>query len=144
MGMAFTADASSFREQMFFRVKKDSIHTIKFNYTDSSFNLVRSEDRWLVDGVPSDSTKTVEFLSKLSYTTSKNFVDDIDNFGEPVLRMTISANGEDDLILSGYSVAGRNIILSSSINPTAYFEDQALIDKFLKGKEYFRNGSSGD
>ncbi len=126
MGIAFSSDATSFREQIFFRIKKDSIQIINFDYPDTAFTLTKNADMWLVDGEPSDSTNTAEFINKLSYTTSKEFVGDVDDFGQPVFNMTIIANGEDDLVLTGYEVIGKNLILNSSLNPTAYFEDQTL------------------
>lgn len=138
MGISFSTDAASFRDQMFFRMKKDSIHTIRFAYPDSAFTLTKSGESWLIDGQqPTDSTKTAEYMKNLSFTTSKGFVDDIDNFGQPSFNVTLSADGEDDLVLSGYNVTGRRTVLNSSLNPTAYFEDQALIDKFLLGRSYF-------
>ena len=142
MGVSFSTDPANFRDQMFFRIKKDSVHTIAFNYPDSSFNLAKSNNTWLLDGTPTDSTSTADFLSKFSYTTSKNFVDDVDDFGQPVLTVSIRASGEDDLVLNGYQVGGRGLILNSSLNPTAYFEDQTLVDKFLKGRTYFMGGGS--
>ncbi len=138
MGISFSTDAASYREQTFYRMKKDSIYTIRFAYPDSAFTLTKSGASWLIDGQhPTDSTKTAEFINNLSFTTSKGFVDDVENFGQPSFNVTLSANGEDDLVLSAFNVSGRNTILSSSLNPTAYFEDQALTDKFLKGKSYF-------
>lgn len=137
MSISFSTDAASFREQMFFRTKKDSIHTISFNYPDSAFSLTKSEELWLVDGVNADSTQTATYVNKLNYTTSKNFVDDVEVFGDPVLTITFQANSEDDLTLTGYILPGKNLILNSSLNPDAYFEDQTLTDKFLKGRSHF-------
>lgn len=137
MGISFSNDPSSFREQMFFRTKKDSIHTISFNYPDSSFVLTKSESSWLIDNNVADSTNTADFISKLTYTTSKEFVDDVESFGTPEISVVIEANGEDNLTISGYSIPGKSLVLSSSLNPEAYFQDQALVDKFLKGKTYF-------
>jgi len=92
--------------------------------------------------VPADSTQATTYINQLSYTTNKNFVDDITDFGASVLTVTIRANGEDDLVLTGYNIPGKDLILNSSLNPEAYFSDKTLADKFLKGKNYFLTDNS--
>ncbi|MDA0196256.1 MAG: DUF4340 domain-containing protein [Bacteroidetes bacterium] len=137
MSISFSPDPASFREQIFLRTKKDSLNTITFNYPDSAFILRKVDRYWLVDDVPADSAKTVAFLNKLGYASSKNFVDDIMSFGQPSLTVRLSANNEDDIIVSGYQLPGKGLVLNSSLNQESYFEDAALSDKLLVGKDYF-------
>ena len=137
MSLSFSPDPASFREQIFLRTRKDSLNGITFNYPDSAFVLRKVDKYWLVDNAPADSAKTVEFLNKLSYASSNNFIDDIMSLGQPSLTLTLSANNEDDIVVSGYRVPGKALILNSSLNPESYFEDSALTDKLLVSKSYF-------
>ena len=91
MGVSFSSDASNFREQMFLRVKKDSLHTIEFNYPDSAFVLTKTDGYWYIDGNRADSTSAAEFINQLSYTTSKEFVDDVEQFGESEMSIVFKS-----------------------------------------------------
>jgi len=142
MSISFSPDPASFREQIFMRTKRDSLNSIVFNYPDSAFALRKVSSQWFVDDLPADSTKTVAYLNKLVYASSKNFVDDVLSFGQPSFQITLSENGQDDLEVGGYQISGRDIVLNSSSNAASYFEDPALNEKLLVGKSYFLN--SGD
>ncbi|MEQ9427035.1 MAG: DUF4340 domain-containing protein [Cyclobacteriaceae bacterium] len=138
MSISFSADSENFREQTFIRTKRDSVMSISFNYPDTAFALTRNNSGWAIDGVATDSTTAAQFVSGLGYSTSKGFVDNIETFGTPVLTMEVIQAGSDDITIQGYEVPGReNLVLNSSINEDSYFDDDALITKFLKGKSYF-------
>ena len=135
MPFSVSADPSNYRDNVLWRLKKDSITTINFDYPDSAFVLEKNQATWAVNGQPADSASIASYLSGLSFVSSRNFYDDTQNLATPSLSMRI-ATTQKNVKLEAYNV-NDEWVFNSSENAESYFKDEALVTKLLKAQTVF-------
>lgn len=136
MSMSIPTDASGYRDNVLFRLNKDSIDQIVFNYPDSAFTLQSRDDYWFINDQRSDSAKTAKYLSGLNLVTSTKFYDDTENLNDPSFTVTIKQNNLPDINLLAYQY-GTDWIIHTPNNPEGHFRDQSLYDRLFKRRSYF-------
>ena len=116
---------------------------MKYEYpADSSFELVKVNDKWLsVDG-DIDSVKTVNFLRQLQNKSSTEFVDDVDaeSLVDYDYLLAIENEAGEKLEIKAYKKDGRFLITSSENAESVFdgsknsFGDNVFvgISKFVK------------
>ena len=137
MGMSISADASSYRDKQILSLTTDSIAQIQFNYpADSGFVLRKLGEAWSVFGNETDSAATASYLSAIRYLSNSNFVDDVPASAlvSPTVSLTISQNGEADIMVKAFQHPEHQWIINSSVNPLAYFADASLVEKLFVGR----------
>jgi Domain of unknown function (DUF4340) len=125
-------------------VDDDLSHWNRLIYTypaDSSFQLVKdTTNRWSINKMKIDSSKTVNFLRTISHLSGNEFVDNPDEslISKAAYTLTIESTALGAVTLSAY-IDSTNYLIHSSQNPDAYFNGKknALWKKIFVGKSYF-------
>ncbi len=142
MGMSFPSEPSSFRNTRFVELETDSIAQITFDYpADSSFILSKQGMDWYIGPSPADSASVADYLSGLSYISSKEFVDDVEpaSMINPLFKVNVEQTDGHTVQMEAYRHPAHNYVLHSSYNPESYFSDEKLIDRVFVGMETLLN-----
>lgn len=131
MGISLAKSANDFRNSDILRLTRDSLVQVSFNYPDSAFSLINIGNNWVSDQFQADSTKVAQYISGLSFVTSKNFVDG-EGLSTPALNVTFGFSNQPEIQISAYQ-KGEGWVLQSSENNSEYFDDLAAFDKIFKG-----------
>jgi hypothetical protein len=139
--MTFNREINSLRDKNIFRGNQNDLTQISFNYpADSSFTLMKQDNRWLLNGVAADSTRMAGYLTTVSYLTGTDFRDDFIPASvttEP-LKIILTGNNMKPIEIKAFKDATGTVI-NSSENSTSYFSgDQGdLFKRVYQGKNYF-------
>ena len=110
---------------------------LTFSYPDSSFELVKNENQWTVNGIKADSAKTANYLRTVSHLSSTSFVDNPSGVktGHAKYTLTIESTSLGGIVLSAYGDTTGTIITSTE-NDGAYFNGKLnnLLQKLFIGK----------
>lgn len=131
MKMSIGTGGEDYRNDDVLKIKRDSVKSVAFNYTDSAFTLTKQTEGWMIDGQEeADSTAVAKYLNGLQFLTSRKFGE---NENAVELYDVAISTGEATHVLKGYSNSG----VSSSYNREEYWKDESLADKIFKGKSEF-------
>ncbi len=140
LDMIFNKDANSFRDETVIKSDKNNWNKLSFSNTESeSFELVRIDNKWTIDGQVTDSAKTVTALNSLARLSNNNFVDNVEDGLLPsqVSKLTIELTNSEAIEVIGYKDASKFLIHSSQ-NNEAYFDGNKVGEKvFLKKEAFF-------
>ena len=139
LDMTFNQGANVFRDGTVINSDYKDWKQIQFIYpADSSFQLVNNGNKWLLNGNPTDSTKTVNYLNRLRNLTNTSFVDDkkISTSTTPTFSLNITTNDMKFIEVSCYEDSTSTIIHSSQ-NPEAWFDGASLTKTIFVGKSTF-------
>lgn len=131
--MNFNRDANSYRDKTLVNVNQNDIQRVIFNYPGRQMTLSRIDTGWDLNGIPADSAKTVNYLRSIARLSNSNFLNE-DFSGFPAdYRVNIEGNNFVPVELTAFPVSDTNInfVISSSHNPTAYFNGKSS-DLFKK------------
>ncbi len=134
MKMSVHESANDYRDHTIIQLKQDSLMQIDFTYPDSSFSLVKN-GKWMLNDQLADSVAVKSYLEELNYLKSKEFYD-LDFASDPTHTITFSFSNQDDIVIDGFISSG-GFVVKSSENEVELFQDEKLIDTFLKGKNAF-------
>jgi hypothetical protein len=77
--MSIQPSVNAYRDKTLFASNIDDITKVSFNYPNNvNYTLSKMEGKWSLNGVPTDSTKTVRYLNKLARVTSSSFIDEVE------------------------------------------------------------------
>ncbi len=114
--MSFNQGANAYRNGKIIEKDFNEWTKVKYEYpADSSFELVKVNDKWLsVDG-DIDSAKAVNFLRQLQNKSSNEFVDDIEfeNLNDYDYLLVIETESGEKAEIKGYKDEERFLITSS-------------------------------
>jgi len=139
LDMTFNQGANVFRDGTVINSDYKDWKQIQFVYpSDSSFQLVNNGNKWLLNGNPTDSTKTVNYLNRLRNLTNTSFVDDKKNSNSttPTFSLNITTNDMKFIEVNCYEDSTSTIIHSSQ-NPEAWFDGASLTKTIFVGKSTF-------
>ncbi len=112
---------------------------LTFTYPDSSFELVKNENQWTVNGSKTDSAKMANYLRTLSHLSSTSFINNPSNAELEHARytLTIESTSLGGIVLSAFGDTTGTIITSTE-NEGAYFDGKQnnLFQKLFVGKEH--------
>lgn len=135
-----------FRQKIFCKIKTGDISSVIFSYPGkSSFTLQQQDDKWLVDGNPADSAKTIKYMRNFSNSMGSRFVHDFDSGSHQEYgKITIRREGHNPVVLTAYQTDSTHYVVHSSMNNEAYFDGKSgkLFEKFFVGKNTFEKGGS--
>jgi hypothetical protein len=121
--MTFSSKADSYRYRNLVSVNPADITRITINEPGIKKILENQDGKWLLDGIPADSTKAVKFRSALGRLTGSKFIDQAGGQSYPAYSLMIEGNNFTPVELQAYPVADTNVayVISSSANPGSYF-----------------------
>ncbi len=119
---SFDRNANTWRNDKIIKGNSDTWNRIVFEYpADSSFQLVKVDKKWKLNGKDADSLQTVRTLRSLSNVFSQSFFDNVkaDSLKQPEYKVTIEGE-KDTIVVKGFRY-GKNFIISTSQNPGTFF-----------------------
>jgi len=143
LSMLFNRDVDGFRNKSLFRGNQNDLTKLSFQFPgDSSFTLNKVENKWMIGDLPADSTKTVQFLTGVSYLVGTDFVDAFDTSDTSFLNYTatIEGNNMTPITITGYRNDIGNSVLISSQNPESKLDasNEGLFEKVFVGPSHFK------
>lgn len=139
LDMTFNQGANIFRDGTIIKSDYKNWQQIQFNYpADSSFQLVKSGNSWLLNGKATDSLKTTNYLNRLANFSNNNFIDDvnIDNLSPPSFSLNITTSDLQFIEIKAYQDTSK-IVIHSSQNPEAWFDGSSISKSIFVGKSTF-------
>jgi len=137
----FSGKFSDWRDKSFVKLNKNDIANITFNYpADSSFKLVKKDNRWNIGPVSADSVSVSNYLNVISSLEGQEIKDNYKPVVNPAFNLLIEGNNLLNISVKCYH--GDNIdeyILNSSLNPDVFFTSKkdGVFGKLFKGQNYF-------
>lgn len=146
LGMTFNQKADAFRDGTVINSDYLKWNRLSFTYPDnSSFQLIKIDNKWFANKKPADSVKVSRYLSKLSRLYSSYYVDDInkDSLTVPNYRLTIDTQKNKLIVINGFK-KGSKYIIHSSMNKESYFNgsETKLWEKIFIGMKSLMPGKS--
>ncbi len=141
--MSIQPSVNAYRDKTLFASNKDDLTKITFNYLNyDNFVLSKEEGKWFLNGVPTDSTKTVRYLNKLARVTSSNFIDEVEPLSHsPAFQVKIEGNNILPVELKAFPADSTNkFVITSSRVPDAKYSGlkAGLFDRiFVDRSEFF-------
>jgi hypothetical protein len=136
--MIFNKDAKSLRDETIIKGDSKNWNKLVFDYpADSSFSLVKVDEKWLLDGSQTiDSTKAEQFINKLSRISSTEYSD---NFDSSILnnifsKLTIEKVSGEKIVITSYK-NNSSYIVNSSLNSENYFDGNNVGSKIFLSKK---------
>lgn len=139
LDMTFNQGANIFRDGTVIKSDQNSWQQIQFTYpSDSSFQLVKSGNNWLLNGRVTDSIKTANYLNRLANLSNNSFIDDvkIDPASAPTFSINITTTDLKFIEIKGYQDS-TSFLIHSSQNPEAWFDGSSLAQNIFIGKSTF-------
>lgn len=142
LAMTFNRDVNDFRNKTVIRFNTNDINKITFSYPDSSFFLVKDNNKWKVNDQPADSASVANYLSSMAWLNSYSLVDDTKPTTKPLMSVKFEGNNlAEPIEVKAYQVADTNyqFLINSSLNPENYFsgKDNDLKNRIFVGKSKF-------
>lgn len=144
MGISFGTEPSDYRNKQVISLTKDSIAEIRFQYpADSSFTMIRTDSKWVVNDQTTDSTATASYLSDISYVNNSNFVDEVTpaSLVSPTMSAVFVLNNNMETTIKAFQHPVHQWIIQSSSNPENYYSGSELFNELFVGKKKILNSS---
>jgi hypothetical protein len=142
LGMSFNREANSFRNQTLIMAAKENLTKLNFSMPGGSYNLIKQNNKWMVNGLLADSASVDSYLSSISRLNNSNFIDEpILGSTSPDYTLTIEGdNIPQPIKIKAFKADTANVFaLTSSLNEGSYFSAKAsgLMEKIFVDKTIF-------
>lgn len=141
LDMTFNKDVNSFRDETVVKSDKNDWNRLSFTHTNGeSFDLVKTDGKWMINGIVTDSAKTETNLSSLARLSNSGYLNDVEDGLLPpqTSKLIIEVDGEEDIEITAYQNESKYIIHSSQ-NIENYFDGNKIGDKIFITKELLFN-----
>lgn len=135
--MTFNKDVNNLRDETVIKSDKEKWNKLSFNYNDSgSFELIKIDSKWTIDGNPTDSAKTVMALNTLQRVTSTDYIDYSPNemLSSQSSELIIELTDGESIQITG-NKGDEKYVISSSLNKENYFDGNKIGEKIFITKE---------
>ncbi|MDX1701636.1 MAG: DUF4340 domain-containing protein [Melioribacteraceae bacterium] len=139
LDMTFNQGANSFRDGTIISDDFNNWTQLQFNYpADSSFQLIRNGNDWYLNGIKADSTKTTNYLRRLSSLANSSFVDDFNpaKFIYPTYALNITTTDLQFIEIKGFKDS-TGYVVHSTENPDSYFDGNSVGKTIFVGTSEF-------
>lgn len=124
LDLTFNHTADYFRDNTVINDDYENWNKLTFSYpADSSFQLIRKNNLWTINGKPTDSTSTIKYLQSISNLSQYFYVNNPSNLqlGKAKYVLTIQSSALGVINVSAYSTNNK-LIINSSQNSSSYFD----------------------
>lgn len=136
LDMTFNQNAEAFRNSNLLSGNHNEWNRLAFDYpADSSFQMIKINNKWIVNDIELDSAKVDNYLRQLSRLTNNNFIDQPDiPVNNPTMKLTVSRIDNTLFTLQAFGDTS-NYVISSSMNTESYFDGKKndFYKKIFKG-----------
>ena len=139
LDMTFNQGANIFRDGTVISSDLNNWQQIQFVYpADSSFQIVKSGSTWFLNGKPTDSLKTINYLNRLANLSNNSFIDEpeINANDTPTYLLNITTNDLKFIEVKAFQDI-TSLIIHSSQNPEAWFDGASLTNTIFVGSSTF-------
>ena len=139
LDMTFNQGANVFRDGTIIKSDFNNWQQLQFTYpADSSFQLVKSGNNWLIKDSIADSAKTVNYLRRLANVSNNSFIDNItiDPNSKPTFSLNVTTIDLQFIEVKGFQDS-TSFIIHSSQNPEAWFDGSNFSKTIFVGKSSF-------
>ena len=128
----------SFKDKTIISSDKDNWEKISYTYpSDSSFIIVKKDNYWEINGIKTDSVKTVGFLSTINHVRHYNLETLTPAKNNPDYELKIEGKNMSPIIVKGYNQDDKFIVTSNE-NVGVFFEGNDLKKKLFPGESKFQ------
>ncbi|MBI9071745.1 MAG: DUF4340 domain-containing protein [Melioribacteraceae bacterium] len=123
-GPTFDQGSNSFRESRVIKDDYNNWNKLTFDYpADSSFQMIKVDNKWTANGVELDSAKTVQYLRKIQNLNENNFEDESKSelLADETHKLTIDSSEKGQIIVKA-RIDELNNVVSSTQNNEAIFD----------------------
>jgi hypothetical protein len=132
----FSKGFNEWRDKTFLRTEKARLSKITFRYpADTGFVLLKNGRNWMINEEKADSIKVQNLLDKIQFKELSNFADSFAPAGEADVTMIMEGSSGPRTVVRGWKAPGRQWILNSSLQETAYFSDSTFAQRLFVGKK---------
>ncbi|HSD64505.1 MAG TPA: DUF4340 domain-containing protein [Ignavibacteriaceae bacterium] len=127
LDMAFNQTANSFRNNEIVNDDMSNWKKLTFTYPDNSFELVKNDKSWTINGTNTDSAKTANYLRALAHLTGNSFIDNPleSELQKAEYRLTIESGSKGSIVVTAYGDTSKTILTSSQNEGTYFNGNQA-------------------
>ncbi|APY11586.1 hypothetical protein BWZ22_10185 [Seonamhaeicola sp. S2-3] len=137
----FKRKFNAWRNTEFLKVDREQITQLKLESKDNKgFLLSKKGTDWDMEGKSPDSTKVAQYLNRLRYQSSSQFVDGFVPKPKADYQLTIQGDSIESLIVRAYQDStGHKFILNSSQHPDVFVESDStgLFKRLFVNQEHF-------
>jgi hypothetical protein len=122
LDMAFNQTPDNFRNNEIVNDDMSSWNKLTFTYPEDSYELIKTDKDWTINGIKTDSAKTVNYLRTLSHLSGNSFVDTPvgSQLQKAEFTLTIQSGSKGSIIVNAYGDTTSTIVTSSQ-NEGTYF-----------------------
>lgn len=139
LSLSFNRQASDFRNHVLIYSDCKKWNKLSFSRPEGSYNLLKQNNKWMVDEILADSALVEKYLTSIEYLYNANYVD------QPILENTTpdytlnieGINIPDPIKIKAFKSDTTNLyVLSSSLNKGTYFsgKQSGLFNKVFVDK----------
>ncbi|MFC2086231.1 DUF4340 domain-containing protein [Bacteroidota bacterium] len=144
LSMTYNRDINSFRNKYIIKAKKTDLNKITFNYPDSSYTMLKENNKWMINGLLADSTSVDKYLSSIATTSNQDFVDNVEigTLGPAQYSVLIEGDNFNPIDVKSYNNlldTANNVLITSTYNRGTVFSGTKsdLMEKIFVGKSKF-------
>ncbi len=139
LALTFNQDTNAFRDGTVIKSDYTAWKSIRLDYpADSSFNLIKINNKWFINNLETDSAKTVNYLRKLGNLSNNNFIDEVDISKDQAFKygLTISDDNLNFIEVNAY-IDSSSYVITSSQNEDTRFDGKTFGNTIFVGKASF-------
>ena len=134
VGFGIGKEVNAYRDKTIANIDKTKIRKVDIAAPgEKSEKLILESGSWQLDDQIADSAKMVQYLSKISRQNGSAFSDFLQINQLPLEKsVTIAGEGFADVVINAYRKDSLMLLLNSSQNPEAIFEDKdgKILERF--------------
>ncbi len=140
LDITFNKGVNSFRDETIIKSDKSKWNKLTFDADklNDSFELVKVDNHWQINGAKTDSVKTDRALNSLSRLINSSYINlEKDKFPKQTAQLKIEVDDGEPITITAYQDS-TNYVIESSQNPGNYFDGKKVGNKiFLKKESLF-------
>lgn len=143
LSMTFGRRPEDFRDSRLLHTEKDSIARISFDLAGNTYQLVKNDSIWMVNGLLADSASVADYLSGISYLRSTDYLASDAQAQSKASHTVIleHKNGSQIAKVDAFYKDSTSVSVTSTLNPGTLFDGakSGVFEKLYKNESYFRN-----
>ncbi|MFH1000663.1 MAG: DUF4340 domain-containing protein, partial [Bacteroidota bacterium] len=130
LSMTFNREPNLFRDKTLIQCNSEDLTGLNFTYPDSSFTLMKQEEKWMAGGLMADSASTVKVLRSLCKLKGTDFIENGEKYktAKPVFSLKLEGNNMSPIEVKAYETSDSTcqFMVESSINPGNYMDGDKM------------------